>query len=663
VPVAALAVGVALAAGRMLMVKASNFDQSIAGGGRGLDEILLFTPHLTDLWNWTNPDMERLVHLGWVLTGLAGLGLALLVLGRPAAARQRGQAALWAFCGLVAALLALGPTLDAAPLYRLLYRVVPFFEFPRVPGRLIIFAVLMLALVAGWALRETLGRACRRPWQRAALAGLVALAVVWDLGLPANPGICLLPQRDRLAGEVERHMDTGPESGQRLLALPIWPGDSHQSSLYELMITRTRAKMVNGYSPVVPRDYREQIGRPLGRMNLGLLGGAEQELLARLGVELVAFHEDTLLYTRKISPFPPALARERLVGTGAFAPLARQGNVFLWKRRPGPDPLFPVAGVISPVTAVWEAEALPRETGELVEEREASGWGHLFLRTVQPGEPLPPRRARGGGSLVRARAGVHGPGFLCFGPYRALPPGDYRARFRLRLRGAAMPGAVEVVADQGTRRLAARELEAGALPPDGAWHDVALEFSLAELTEIETRVQYSGRGELDLDVVLVDFAANPAGPGEFAASKLWRETGSLAEEPASPTGLVVRGRAGHHPPLNLMQGPQRTLEPGLYRALFRLALDGRAPRQAPAVHLVAAADQGMLSLADRYVAAGELGPEYREVALEFALERRTELGLRVRLLGGASVRLWGARVERLPDRAGAGASGQDGSGA
>ncbi len=650
-PVWPLAMGLVLAAARMVLVKASSFDGSIAAKGRGLHEVLLFTPGLGDLLDLANAHMERLVHLGWVLMGLALLGLILLALGLPRNARRACQAAMWAFLAALATLLALGPTIKALPLYALLYKIVPFFNFPRVPGRLIIFAVLMMSLLAGWVVRELSGGVkTRKAWLSAALSAVLLIGLGWDMGLPARTGISLLPQPGPVAAGIKSHMITGPGSPERILGLPIWPGDSHQSSVYDLMITQTRAQYINGYSPVVPRAYIDRIVRPLYNLNFGYVDRSALQTLDKLQAKLLSFHDDRLVYAPKISPFPPALARQRLLASGAFFPLARHGNVFLLSLNSGAGP-DPAAGkIISPVTSLWEAERLPRETGELLEEKEASGWGLLFMDAVQEGQPLPPRRPRAAGNVVRARAGRDKNGFLCFGPYKAFPPGSYVASFRMRRpkdKPAAAPGWVEVSADKGQRALGKLSLTGEVLPPDGAWHDVKIRFNLPALTDLELRTFFSGREDLDLDVITVEFANSLPADGFYRAQDLWRETGELIGDQWTEGGMAVEGRAGRNPPLNLMQGPQKTYDPGRYLVSFRLARSGPASGTEAAAHLVVATDLGLRPLVDRYLTSDQLTEVYQDFKLELDLKRRCELGLRVKFMGTTSLRLAGASVIRL----------------
>lgn len=649
-PVLPLALGLAGGAAFMIHIKRSIFAASIAHQGRGLDEVRLFSPHLGDLFDPANVHMERLVFSGWGLLLLALIGLALL-LARPRQLPGAAQASLWAGLGLLFSLLALGPSLPALPLYEALYRWLPYFNFPRVPGRMILMAALMLALLAGWAWRALLARLPGRPWPM--IAGLTLAALLaGDLWPPTPVGISLLPPPGPLEAAIRQELPPGAPASQRLLGLPIWPGDSHQSSIYELTIARTGATMVNGYSPVVPLTYLEQVYQPLYPLDLGLIDAPALAMLRRLNVPLVTFHDDDLVYPAKVSPFPPALARQRLLASGALEPVTQSGNVFLFRLKPGARPDPAPAVITSPVASLWEAEALKHDTGQVVEDRAASGWGLLFTEAEQVGGPLGPRQPRAAGNLVSARAGQDRPGFLSFGPYKAYPPGHYQAVFRLRRGPGPDPGHVEVACDQGQRVLARQDLTPAQLPADGLWHDVVLPFSLAGIEVIELRTAFAGVSDLALDLVLVRFADSLPADGFFRAQDLRRQTGDLVDDPRAPGGLAVLARAGYHPPLYLMHGPQQTLEPGRYQARFLLAAEGPTPPHAALADLAVATDLGRITLGHRVLTAADLGPDYQEIAVEFALDRRCETGYRVRNTGQGSFRLAGVTLRRVEEAGG-----------
>ncbi|BEQ14346.1 hypothetical protein [Desulfoferula mesophila] len=646
-PLIALGVGWGLGAAAMMVQKARVLDASIASQGRSLGEVKLFAPRLADLFCISPSHSEQVVYLGLVTLILAGAGLLLLALGR----REQGTrapVALWAGLGGLAALLCLGPNLPQLPLYAWLYDHLPFFNYPRVPGRLVIFAVLFLGLLGGWTLKEL-----ARAWGGGRLVALglalaVSLGVAWDFWPARDPGLCLMPPPGPLAQGVRDKLPTGPLAPERLLGLPIWPGDSHQSSVYELLISQTRAVMVNGYSPQVPRAYVEQVFWPLYSLDFGLVTPAAWDTLRRLKVGLVAFYEDEEVYTRKVCPFPPELARRRLLAGGRFRSELQAGNV--WLLRPQEQALDNARALtqVSPVTSLWEAEWLRADTGRLSEEGDASGWGLLFAEPQELGGKLGPRLPRPGGSARQARAGVDQAGWLSMGPGRPYPPGSYVARFRLR-RGldGKVPGRVEVRDAATGRVLASVELTPERLPPDESWHDVALPFSIEGVTPLDLRTWFNGDSDLGLDVVLINFAGQERPQPFYPASRLWRQTGELVADPAAPSGLAVRARAGWTPPLYLMHGPQQTYPPGRYEARFLLAAEGALPPQAPMASLVVSTDLGRRLLGLARVRGRDLGAGYRWITVPFELKRSCELGLRVRYEQGGTLRVAGVSVTSL----------------
>ncbi len=640
-----LAAGLALASAYLLSFRASTMLGSLAGKGRALREILLYAPKPQGLWQLGRGPDERYIFLGLAFLALALLGL-LPLLGR--APRDPGRRALAGGLAFLAAVLCLGPDLPGFPLYRLLYDHLPFFNYPRVPARYIAIAFVFLGLLSAYALsglRQRIEPHLGPAKAKAVLLVLSLLALVEYIpNLPV--GLCLLGP----ANAVQQALAQAPATDGRVLELPLWPGDSHQTSAYEYTVTRTRRPMVNGYSPVVSRQYIDQVFWPLSGLNLGQLDQPQAEVLHRLKAGLLTFHDDYLVYPPKVSPFPPGLARKRLEASGWLAPLAREGNVHLYRLRPSPEP---VSGprpseITSPVTAVWYAQNLHSLTGRRLFSENASG----FALELAEGQDFAAggRRLRRGavGNLLQALPGRDQPGHLAWGPGALLPPGRYLARFRLQAGAADRAGEIGAVAiglKGQAQPLARLALNPGDFPDPRAWMDVPLAFALADTSWVEARVDFNGRAPLALNLVLIDFADQRCGPGVLEAEDLLRQGGVVAPDPAASGGLAVLAH-GLPPLIWVMHGPYRTLEPGAYRARFFLRSPGPVG-DAPLVLLQAATDLGRRVFAWREVSGREVaGPDYHSLDLDFQVPMRCELDLRVRYLGGGD--LLADRAEVLP---------------
>jgi len=576
-PLVAFGLLAAAGAGWLLMLRQAFLVGSIAETGRSLAEVRLFSPGPAAL-------LVPATYGGVVLLGLGLIGLV-----RPG--RQGRAVSLLYGLILVAGVgLSLGPTLPGVPAYQALHRWLPLFGLIRNPEKFRLLTSLAVVVLAGFGARTILAT---RP-ARLGLALLVAVALEtapWHaIALTRLPDSPLYPV---LAGPAHR-----------ILYLPIWPGDSAWSSLYLYHASRTRAPMVNGYSPLVPRQYPAEVFRPLQGLNVGDLGPAEHARLRRLGITHVVL--DRGVFPPQVSPFPSAFTRDRLRETPGLR-LERVADPF-WVFGVTERDASEQARATSPVGSFFEAEALLRNTGVVADEPAASG-----------------------GRITVARPGAATPGFLTFGPYRLLPAGTYRAVFRVRGSGLT----AEVTADEGQRVLAARVIE-----PRPGWDEVEVGFELAQAAVIEYRLRWNGVGEAAADWVAMRFADRPDPEWTFEVEELPHLLGELPDRAASG------GWAGYADPsdsrrIPLVTGPSRLYPAGRYR----VALRARAADVAhgPVMRLTVTEPAGR-TLAARTVDGAELPPDgYREIGLDFELAGPTVLEFPVSYLGGPGI--WFDRVE------------------
>jgi hypothetical protein len=215
--------------------------------------------------------------------GLAILALAILGLFSSAYPR-------WLRRGLgigvvVVALLALGFREGGGPLwpYRVVYEALPGWQAIRVPGRLVTFCSLGLALLAGAGAQRAIGASARRVargWVGPALAALLALAILVEgRGLPfdpsdaqAQPAVPPTPPSTASAPAPQLHLPAERAADNRRYIL--WSTDGFP-------------KLVNGRSSLNPaftsRLIRDVAGFPDRRT---------VALLDRIGVKSVVLHAD-----------------------------------------------------------------------------------------------------------------------------------------------------------------------------------------------------------------------------------------------------------------------------------------------------------------------------------------------------------------------------------
>ena len=205
-----------------------------------------------------------------------GLGTAGCIVAARRGGRDRETALLYGTLAILAFWSSFGP---AAGLYRVLYYL-PAFSFLRAPSRLGLVVVLCLAVFASIALRHLF--AALASWRRALAAAIaVVLAIadvaVFPIGWARAP--TLPPPYAVLAQSPRAPLAEFPFYGERI-AFPL-------HAQYMLFSTRHWMPLVNGYSDVIPADFREAAA-----VLDGFPSNDAFTVLARHRVRYIAIHWD-----------------------------------------------------------------------------------------------------------------------------------------------------------------------------------------------------------------------------------------------------------------------------------------------------------------------------------------------------------------------------------
>lgn len=561
----------------VFMLRQAFVTGSIAETGRRINEVRLFSRGI--------PGLGEPARYG----GLALAALALVGLAAPGRPRNGWLRALYALVLAGGIVLSLGPTIPGFPLYQAFHRWVPFFAMIRNPDKIQVLTSVAVAVLAAFGARAMLDWAAPGRGSRRAVTagGLLALVLVWT---PPWHGIAFARFGDSPVYETLRR------EGSRVLYLPVWPGDSAHSGLYLYAVTRTRVPMLNGYSPLVPRRYVQDVFEPLQALNVGDLGPEEAAALRRLGVSHVLV--DRAGFPPQVSPYPSAFTIQGLRDSPVLTLRDAQEPLWLFRvtdAAPAPRRSTSMVGMF------YEAERQSHATGAVVEAPEASG-----------------------GQIALGQAGGVG-GHLTFGPYRPLPAGAYIARFRVRGHGLRL----DVTTDWGKRILAERTVD-----PGPTWVDEALPFVVERARPLEFRVFWDGRREAAVDWVLVVARDRPEVEWAYEAEAMPHRLGERPD-PAASGGAAIYADRVESARGELLGGPLRLFPAGRYQVSVRLRADGAG--HGPLVRLQVT-EPGGRTLTSRVVDASEVPPgAYREVALDFALPRPTVLEFTVAYLGDVGV--------------------------
>lgn len=538
--------GFLLVIGLFYVWRKSHLSASTMEAGRSWGELALFSPRLRDLL-WHGRGARESVYLGWgVAVALAvSLGLALrrLILAR---AGDRIRPALYV---LVFLALILGIFLSAGPYgprdglaIRIAREHVPYYDMIRQPFK--IFAVAPLWL--GWLLTVSFGNWI--PWRgdrsarRNAAFGLLTAGCVLPWLWAVDVSVSLVePRQAAYAAVAEDAASRGIERPAAVVA-PLWPGDSAETSVPLHYAQRYEIRLLNGYSPVVTKDYIENVFRRLESMNQGRLTDAQIDLLLSMNVRYLLLHEN--MFPEKVSPFPVLETLTRLHAHPRLAPLERAGPVRAWRILEAE-----AARETGPADRGFRA-AFPARRWELEHQRDRGGG-------VVVDDPN-----AGGGQSLRFDAGT--------------VPGGVETR---EARIAPAPGVDWWVRLRGEGRLALEthgptwtgmEQNFSVDRPDWHWLRVPIEFS-GEHEPLRLRLEVR-EGTLDLDMVLAVAGDWPLAwsdqPIRIPAAHFFHagystEDGTVVLRPEFDPGWVV------------FYGPRLPLPPGRYR--FRFQVESDAP--------------------------------------------------------------------------------------
>jgi hypothetical protein len=446
-------------------LSARSLARTTLAGGRSFGEV---TPYSLPPAGLFDPAAASPLFLGTALAALAALALAVSLLLRRRYAPQAPRAPWWSVLLAAAAVAVLvllangayGP-FHGLPL-RAARKLVPKFTMIRQPAKALCLlptcaAILLAGLFAPFA-RGAAAASAQMPRARAAvlpltrlLAAVLVLCAAFGGVSVLSPVLSCIPRDAPAYAAVVA--DTPAGEHPRALALPLWPGESHFSSAYEMGAMVSRVRLVNGYAPAPPAGYAEDVFRRFEALNQGRATDGDLDALLALGVRHLILHTDA--FPAKVSPWPPAATLRALRANPRLAPLADDGRTFAFRILEEPDP---AAGTrengpdgLYPPFLHWKLAPAADGTAPLKLRAPVAEAPDLRFVVYDPD---------GGTALVHGEGGEPEP----TAPVEGLP-GWRKAPCRNPANGAKLVGATE--------RTKEAFLAAGKLPepgPDGAYH-------------------------------------------------------------------------------------------------------------------------------------------------------------------------------------------------
>lgn len=354
VPVALLA-GTALGISVLLKQDYAGTDME---SGRTLADVARFSPIARGLFAYRNMGVSNHVFFGAAMAALLLTGLSLRTVNvlRQRLPRFRFVVPAMLCAGIaVVVILALGVNGPFnGGLIIACRRLIPRYSMIRQPAKIYCLLPSLLAVAGAMALASWRGLWRARTVSALCLAVWVG-AVAVESRFHVSPTICLL--RDS-QGAYRAVADTARAAGHtpRALIVPLWPGDSHYTSIYQHYVAMYGIRMINGYSPVVSEDYYRNVFKKLESANLGVLSSAQCDELLNRGIEYVIFQEGP--FPEKVSPFPAGYTLWRMLSHPRLRLLAQDGLAWAFrilKEAQGPSLPLPEWTFFAP-SRTWEAE-------------------------------------------------------------------------------------------------------------------------------------------------------------------------------------------------------------------------------------------------------------------------------------------------------------------
>lgn len=363
-------------------VDGGAIDATTIEDGRSMREVGLFSPRPEGLLDWVSSGHENSIYLGWFIPILLAIGLALLlwaVLRNPRRMLPTGVVYLLLLAGsalmIILALGVNGP--ENGRWFNICRHYIPHYDMIRQPAKIYALLPPMLAILSALALQQilALGTRFKTATRLIVLIFMLITGVVYAFQVRTT--VCLLDEKQGAYAAVAADAHANGKE-PRALVIPLWPGDSAWSSLYEHYVSLYRIRMVNGYLPVVPLDYIRDIAVFHEFSNVGIIPPPQWNDLRQRSIDYILFHEDA--FPEQVSNFPADFTLRNLLINPRLELLAQDGNVWAFKMLDAPhEKTLPAAlaswTVFFPTcNCSWEAE-----------------WGHAD----QPVEPIRDESASG----------------------------------------------------------------------------------------------------------------------------------------------------------------------------------------------------------------------------------------------------------------------------
>jgi len=565
----------------LLKEKDIIYSQSIVQGGRTIRDVEIFSPKIKNMISIKASDYvsEKCLYLG-ILPGLMLLlcmykVFRLMLIKNDNNNRVRDYYILFfTISTIISYYAALGLSFGHWSIYKILFNYIPFFRYQRVPSRLLIVSFFSLSILIGLFIsdiQQAINKKLSRKFGNLIFLG-IALLILIDYHSFKPIGLTEL-RKSTVYGSIKNNISNG-----LLLEIPLWPGDSHYSSLYEYYITKDQIKRVNGYSPIVSRKYIEKIFKPLENLNLGVMGDREYHILKDIHVDYLTVHNNIDVFRPKVASnyfsdqksFPPLWVSHkeydpywtarRLMNSKyvTFVEKDKYKGIYLFKLVQDIENNKNSSGIYQYPMSI-DAINLGRKTGSIVYDQLRSK--DVIL-----------------GNLNKDNADV-----LTYGPYWILREGGFKAVFRIKNDNIQINQPVVQIQVSSPKFinnrfvseeiLKKRDIKGNEFISDKVYQDFEIDFSIQSKSTTEFRTIYYKQSNIWIDKIILTTPEAVAKKYFFEAERSLGTTGDLVYDDSASGNRMIYAGTDTHQSGYLFVTPERTYLKGRYRGFIRMRID------------------------------------------------------------------------------------------
>jgi hypothetical protein len=367
------------------VIAGARLSSTDMASGRSWNDIIKYSARSRGLFSWENLGMSNHVFLGHIAVLLALISL-IAVIYRACRNKERTRPLIFFALVFIASLCVVSLSLGAngigdGIMMRICRKVIPKYTMIRQAVKINCLMPLFLSVITGLGI-SALSHIFKQ--KRTLLIGCVsvlAILCIAEWRCQISPSICLLadsePAYEAVALDAESR---GVEP--RAVVVPLWPGDSHWSSIYEHYVALYRVRMLNGYSPAIGDDYFHSVFRALESINQGVATPDQISLLRSMKIDYLIFHEDA--FPEKVSPYPASQTLFMLLAHPSLELLKQSESIWAFRILSSPrnpaEQLAPEQPLFS--TRGWEMEHVLQQYGTIIEDSTASGTALMLTQPV-----------------------------------------------------------------------------------------------------------------------------------------------------------------------------------------------------------------------------------------------------------------------------------------